>query len=94
MLYDNDICNIYNSCRSILFADDTTIVSARHYVDILYSQINIELTKVWFGFSELSLNIDKTNYMLFSSKQDQPNKIKNIDTIELKECSLANIPSH
>ena len=57
-----------------LFADDTTIVSAHHNINILFSQANIELTKLynWFCLNKLSLNIDKTSYILFSNKQDDP----------------------
>ena len=67
MLYINDICNISKYLRLILFADDTTIVSAHHNIHILFNQANIELTKLynWFCLNKLSLNIDKTSYILF-----------------------------
>ena len=44
ILYINDICSISKSVRFILFADDTTTVSAQQNIDILYSQANTELT--------------------------------------------------
>ena len=47
MLYINDICNTSNYFRFALFADDTTIDSAHHDINILFSQANIELTKLY-----------------------------------------------
>ena len=74
ILYINDICNISIYFTLTLFANDTTIASADHNIDILFSQANIELTKLynWCCLNKLSLNIDKTSYMLFSNKQDDP----------------------
>ena len=86
ILYINDICNISNSLRFILFADGTTIVSAHHNIDILYSQTNID-SKIlynWFCLNKLSLNIDKTNYILLSNKQDDHKNKINIDNINIK----------
>ena len=84
--YINDICNISNYSTFTLFADDTTIVSAHHNINILFSQTNIELTKLynWFCLNKLSLNIDKTSYILFSNKQDDPKITINIDNINSK----------
>ena len=65
-LYINDICNISNYFTVALFADGTTIVSAHHNINILFSQANIELTK-WnnlFCPNKPSLNIDKASYVL------------------------------
>ena len=67
ILYINDICNITNCFTFTLFVDDTTIVSAHNDMDILFSQANNELTKLynWFCLNKLSQNIDKTSYLLF-----------------------------
>ena len=43
ILYINYICNTSNYFEFTLFADDTTIVSAHHNINILFSQANIEL---------------------------------------------------
>ena len=70
----------------ILFADDTTIVSAHSDTNILHSQANIVLTKLYncFCLNKLSLNIDKTNYILFSSEHDDHKNTININNIEIK----------
>ena len=64
----------------------TTIVSAHHNIDILFSLANIELTKLhnWFCLSKLSLSIDKTSYILFSNKQDDPKNTINFGNINIK----------
>ena len=74
MLYVNYICIISSYFWFTMFADDTTIVSAHHNINILFSQANIELTKLynWHCLNKLFLNIDKTSYILFSNKQDDP----------------------
>ena len=40
-LYINDICDTSNYSMFILFTDDTTIVSAHHNINILFSQAKI-----------------------------------------------------
>ena len=86
ILYINDICNISNYFAFTLFADDRTIVSAHHNINILFSQANIELTKLynWICLNKLSPYIDKTSYILFSNKQDDPKNTINIDKINIK----------
>ena len=68
-----------------MFADDTTIVSAHHMINILFSQANIELTKLYkcFCLNKLSLNIDKISYILSSNKQDDLKNTLNIDKINI-----------
>ena len=38
----------------------------------------------WICLNRLSLNIDKTSYILFSNKQDDPKNTINIDNINIK----------
>ena len=56
-----------------LFADDTNIVVKCDNLNELNSIINEELTKlyVWFRPNRLSINVKKTNYIVFYSKQKQ-----------------------
>ena len=74
MLDIGDICNISNSFKFIMFANDTNIASGHNIIDVLYSQANKELTNLcnWFCLNKLSLNVDKANYTYFSNKQDDP----------------------
>ena len=54
-----------------LFADDINICMSDKCLDSLISKINIEITYIskWFKINQLSLNIKKTNFMLFCHKR-------------------------
>ena len=75
LIYINDI--IYSSplLSFILFADDTNIFYSHKNFDSLITMLNSELSKVssWFICNKLSLNIAKTNFMLF-----KPSNFQNI----------------
>ena len=69
LIYINDLANISKNLYFILFADDTNIFFAHHSWEILLQRLNNELTLVnnWFLANRLTLNIDKTNFILFRS---------------------------
>lgn len=73
IIYTNDLPNCLNITKAILFADDTTVYLASNDDKYLYSTMNRELDKLtdWFRANKLSLNISKTNYMLFSHSTQQ-----------------------
>ena len=54
----------------ILFDDDTDLLSAGTDLNEIILQVNEEIVKIhaWVKPNSLSLNIDKMNIMLFSSK--------------------------
>ena len=67
----------------ILFADDSNLFFSHSKPDYLVNTVNNELKLVasWFTVNKLSLNIAKTNYMLFSNSVrglPSPVKINNI----------------
>ena len=70
LLFINDICNVSNLVKFVLFADDTNIFCSNENVEVLQDTLNRELAKlfVWFSINKLSLNLGKTNYMLFRSR--------------------------
>ena len=70
LLYINDICNVSNLLKFVLFADDTNIFCSSASLHDLQDTINRELDKlfVWFSVNRLSLNLGETNYMLFRSR--------------------------
>ena len=67
LLFINDICYVSNLLKFVLFADDTNIFCSNENVAVLEDTLNRELAKlfVWFSMNKLSLNLGKTNYMLF-----------------------------
>ena len=70
VLYVNDICNVLNLIKFILFADDTNILCAGYNLLELRDMLNRKLAKlcIWFAVNKLSLNLPKTNYMLFRNR--------------------------
>ena len=53
-----------------MFVDDTTLFFKHNELGVLYTTINVELAKIsqWFKLNKLSLNIKKTNYIVFRNK--------------------------
>ena len=80
VLYVNDIGNVSQNCSVILFADDTNIFFTGHDMRELEILIGNELDKFhhWFSSNKLSLNIEKTNYIVFSNKRNVKNDICHI----------------
>ena len=70
LLYINDLNAISKVLTFIMFADDTNIFISGKKLDDIKLLINCELENisVWFCANLLSLNIKKTNYMLFGNK--------------------------
>jgi len=69
LLFINDLANVSKNLYFILFADDTNIFFAHHSWETLQQIVNNELILVnkWFLANRLTLNIDKTNIILFRS---------------------------
>jgi len=74
LLYINDLPNISNKLKIFLFADDTNIYLESDDLKSLETDMNNELIVLydWLCVNRLSLNISKTNYVIFRA----PNKLK------------------
>ena len=72
LLYINDLPLASPSSHFIIFADDTNILFSHKDPSELEKLINNELKNIsnWFKLNKLSLNIDKTNYMIFKNKHN------------------------
>ena len=71
ILYVNDIVNCSKLLHFIFFADDTNLFSSStNYINLMLT-VNMELLKVaeWFRANRLSLNVAKTNYILFGTRR-------------------------
>ena len=71
LIYINDLPNISKYLSFFLFTDDTNIYFKQHDLIQLQKIMNRELKKVrkWLDSNCLSLNIDKTNFVVFHSPQ-------------------------
>ena len=67
-------------CNSVIFADDTTIYVTGNNIKFLYKKMSEDLSKLeeWFNSNSISLNIEKSNYILFKPKNKKPNCNGNI----------------
>ena len=73
LIYINDIINASKYLHLILFADDTNVFFHHKDLNALQDITNSELNKLsnWFRANRLSLNVKKTNYIIFSPKCKQ-----------------------
>ena len=71
VLYINDIGNVSKLAKTILFADDKNLFFSHVNPVHLFNIINQELEKIsiLLNANKLSLNIDKTKFMVFSPRQ-------------------------
>ena len=87
ILYTNDLPNALRTANCVLFADDTTIYKSSNNLCQLITDISANLARLtdWFRANKLSLNIKKTNFMVFSNNQnDVPNINLEIDNVAIK----------
>ena len=70
LLYINDLPQVSEYFMPILFADDTNLFATGYNLNDIFSEINKEIANIyaWVKANKLSLNIDKTNFMLFTPK--------------------------
>ena len=75
ILYVNDMCNVSSVVKSILFADDTNLFLVGDDLKEVCETMSFELDKMsrWFQANKLSLNVSKTNFMIFSNKKCDDN---------------------
>ena len=73
LIYINDLPNSSTLLHYILFADDTNVFLSHASYDQLFELANQELkaTTDWFKANKLSLNLTKTNFILFRSNKKQ-----------------------
>ena len=71
ILFINDIVSSSSILKFLLFADDTNLMYSHSNIETLFSTVNKELDKLatWFNLNRLSLNLNKTNYILFGYKR-------------------------
>ena len=71
LLYINDMAFVSKKFFTILFADDTNFfITSNNYVDLV-TTLNNELCKIveWLNVNKLSINISKSQYMIFQSSK-------------------------
>ena len=71
LLYINDLPNCLVNSVPAMFADDTNITISAKNAEDLEEKLNNELNNVhnWLLANKLTVNVDKTEYMLIGSRQ-------------------------
>jgi len=69
-IFLNDINMVSPLLKLILYADDTTLLMRDANPDSLIQNANIEANKIadWFSVNNLSINHDKTCFIIFGPK--------------------------
>ena len=90
ILYINDLCNVSKLVKYVLFADDTNIFKSGDNVQKLCNELSIELGRlnVWFKANKLSLNVSKTQFMVFGRYKHAENLKIEIDDNELEQVTV------
>ena len=88
-LYVNDFSNCSSLFTFHLFADDSNLFCSDDSLSNLEYLINIELLEVykWLCANKLSINIEKTNFVIFRSSQKRVNYVPKlyINNMRLKQ---------
>ena len=72
LLYINDISNVSNLLKLILCADDTNVFMSHkdpNYLSVMFTGSEMDKLSVWFKTNKLSLNLEKTTFMVFKPRQ-------------------------
>lgn len=80
LLYINDIVNVSKLLFPLIFADDTNVFLKGKDPEALINIMNVEIKKlcVWLDTNKLTLNVVKTNFMLFLSKGKKHPRLQNV----------------
>ena len=87
-IYINDLINCTNKLELILFADDSCFYTSNHNLTQLIENANLELNNIknWTIANKLTLNIDKSHYIIFKRRRKLPTEIPqlNINNLPLE----------
>ena len=83
IIYINDLSNASNLLKTFLFADDTSLFYSHKDPNQLILVTNCGLSKIseWLKVNKLSLNVAKTNYILFRPRQ-KPISVSDTITVD------------
>jgi hypothetical protein len=83
LLFINDLDTVCTHSSLLLFADDSNIFSVGPNLDDLFINVNSDLIEVelWLRTNRLTLNLDKTHYVLFHGIRKQ---VSDADLLDIK----------
>ena len=95
LLYINDLCKASNIITPIMFTDDTNLFYSNKNIKILFKEMNIELKNIseWLRANKLSINIDKTNFILFHNNRDKDHLPLKLPTLCINDAPIKQVVS-
>ena len=71
IVFINDLPSVVHRCKTVFYADDTALFFAGSTIQTIQLALEEDLNAVgeWFSLNRLLVKCDKTNVMLFGSKQ-------------------------
>uniref|UniRef100_A0A8C6NRY6 Reverse transcriptase domain-containing protein n=1 Tax=Nothobranchius furzeri TaxID=105023 RepID=A0A8C6NRY6_NOTFU len=95
ILFINDLVSVSKLLSTVLFADDTTLFYSGSDINEVTRVINVELIKVnnWFDINRPSVNLNKTNFILFNDRdnKDVTIKLNGMDIQRVKETKFLGV---
>ena len=81
IIYINDLVHCSNDVKFILYADDSNIFVSDVSIENCVTNMNngLNVIKLWMCCNRLTLNVDKSCYMLFKRRGHVGVKIDNLD---------------
>ncbi|XP_065639571.1 uncharacterized protein LOC136072316 [Hydra vulgaris] len=75
LIYINDLPQSLKKLDAVMFADDTSLFYSSASIENLFESVNDDLENLntWFKVNKLSLNTEKTKYILFHSNHQKNN---------------------
>ena len=75
LIFINDLPQYLKHCKSILYADDTLLYYSARTENELQDKINEDLDSLsqWLNNNLLTLNYEKTKFMIFANKKQSTN---------------------
>ena len=79
----------------IMFADDTTLFHSNKNINSLFETVNKELVNItsWFHVNKLSLNANKTKYVLFHKPRKKIYIPLSLPLLEINQCVIKRVQS-
>lgn len=91
IMYINDVCEAVDKLSCILFADDTSLYLSGQDMKQLQRSIEDGLSRIksWFDINKLSVNLNKTKYIIFTNR-----KVTNQIDIKINNIVLERVTEH
>ena len=80
LILSNDLVKCLKFCNCVVFADDTTLFASGGNLKFLFKKVNDDLQRLseWFYNNSLTINVDKSMYVLFRRKQKELGQLGNL----------------